>query len=178
MGGVCGSLAAAGAAKGKVLVGDDRKPDSVWAGGVDQMAQYCVASINADSMWTLRPGLTTDDCKAWQYAQARMGLPAFLRTRMEIKAVGVKASHSFPLIKSKCFDSAGKHMCRAAGHSCWRRVVDSSQGVARMGWRTVARGARAVVRLSGAGQEVWDMRTAAVVLQEHVGMLSIESPCC
>ena len=44
-----------------------------------------------------------------------------------------------------------------------------------MGWRTAARAARAVLRLAGVGQEVWEMRTAASRLREEVGLLAHSS---
>ena len=50
----------------------------------------------------------------------------------------------FGLVKSKCYDDSGRHLCTKLGHSCVRRVIDASGDPFRSSWRVAARGVRAV----------------------------------
>ena len=88
--------------------------------------------------------------------------------------------HAFPLIKSKCVAADGVHTCSKPGHSCFRRVIDASQPLAKRGWRALSRGARGVLRLAGISLEVWDLRSARTALDDMLDGLTEPptSTCC
>ena len=170
--------------RGQVLAADDRRPDRIWAGDRGQLMAYYLAAADADPGWHRQPQLTDADGRAWQWARAQAGLPVFLRPRApslgSTRSQDLSMPHSFPLIKSKCVAPDGVHTCRKLGHSCFRRVVDASQLLAKRGWKAVSRGARGVLRVACVSREVWDMRCARAELDAMMADLRAPATrdCC
>eukprot|EP00973_Karenia_brevis_P074016 10286150-Karenia_brevis.AAC.1 len=77
------------------------------------------------------------------------------------------APYTFPLVKSKCYSDEGEKTCSKQGHSCFRRVINSSCIPYKRGWRLMARGARAVLRQVELGCEVFDITTVGALLRHQ-----------
>eukprot|EP00973_Karenia_brevis_P086523 11998968-Karenia_brevis.AAC.1 len=89
-----------------------------------------------------------------------IALPEWLRKRGRLLSE-TQAPFGFPLVKSKCFDPDGTHVCTKENHSCMRRVINSGCGPWKFGWQTISKAARGVLQHSKVGCEVLDI--------QHVG---------
>ena len=111
--------------RGYVIIGDDKRSDRCWACEPSQALDFLLTLVLADPAWSLQSNLGDSDLWAWQLGRTMLGLPKFLRLRLD----DVKLSsdpvvpHVFGLVKSKCFLPDGTKVCTKLGHSCWRRVV-------------------------------------------------------
>ena len=115
--------------------------DRVWAAhGVD-LARHLVQAVDQDPMWRFRPELSEQDVVSWMWARAQEALPAWLRGPSQLPRASVlsKPPVLFPLVKSKCFSAGGLGICGKAGHSCMRRVIDTSKCPGALGFRVLGR---------------------------------------
>ena len=142
----------------KVRVFDDKLSTKIWSCSAVQLFATLVASLEQDELWSLHPRLTITDVQAAGHAKAVLGIPWFLRTR-----VGLRGQPGYPklfaFVKSKCFADSGKKVCQKPNHSCFRRVMDTSQVAFASSWKVLGRAVRAVMQAIG-GHEVYDQSEA------------------
>ena len=132
----------------EVRLHDDRDPDVIWAGDSEELGAYLEASLQNDPIWCHRPDISVAEARTWEVTKALLGIPKILRPLWQSPRWRDFAAvpHVFPNVKQKCFALDGRHFCSKVGHSCWRRIVDSSRSVGKHGWKVLARGVRGVLR--------------------------------
>ena len=161
-----------GLRQGLCRVQDDKHPLKAWTCDGNELATAMVASIACDKSWQLHPDISIESVRTLGYLKADLGIPWFLKSRVgPAPATGVPVL--FPFIKSKCYDNAGRKTCSKPGHSCFRRVLDTSQVAFSSAWRTLGRGIRCVVADLN-GHEVFDASVAGSSLRMLLNSLE---PC-
>ena len=151
---------------GSFRVGDDRDPSKVWFMNKADLNWGLLKGVLEDPLWTIRGDLTYKMVEIWGYARAQLGLPGFLRRRAGRPGRKLFPPLLFPLVKSKCYSDEGERTCTKEGHSHWRRILDMSGTPYAAGWKTTARGIRAVVQESGVSREIFDINYARKHLQQ------------
>ena len=170
------SRVAAVVQKSLCRVWDDKLNNKVWTCDVDQLFLSVLAAVSGDKSWSVHPELDSTAVLSLAFARSKLGLPWFLRAGARQR--GQCGSPTlFPFFTSKCFSNCGSKVCTKPGHSCMRRVLDSSTTPFASGWRVMGRGVRTVVQALG-GHEVFSPGDAGPRLQKLLDTVNPSSCTC
>ena len=155
---------------------DDKLASKVWScDGLEFFANMLV-TLRSDPMWRLHPAIDVNQLRSLAYARSALGLPHFLRSGIGSNRV-VRTPVLFGMVKSKCFSDAGEKVCTKPGHSCIRRVMDTSGGLHSASWKLVGRGIRGAV-MALEGYEIFEPSSAIPVIKARLAVLACGNGFC